>query len=129
MPIIHYPGFITKEAAATRYQVQVRTINDWIRKVSPAPESFRYITINGFVYIKDHISNEPPSVPVALSSLEWVTKFAERHKVYFERLYEQIIMGNITGVVLVDRIFVINTEPQLLAYLANYKKRKRDLRR
>lgn len=125
MPIYHYTGYVSKQKSAQQHQFQVRTINDWIRKRSPAPEHFSYVTVDGYPCIKDIFDKTPPPQGVALHDLEWVRNFARRNKMNFERVYEDIIRGVISGVILADRIFIIKTEPQVLQYIANYKREKK----
>lgn len=127
MPIIHYPGYITKEQAAAHYKVQLRTINDWIQKRRPAPEGFFFIRLGDYTCIKDPSGSAHPPTGIAINTLEWVRSFAKRNKMNFERVYEDIIMDKITGVILADRIFVINTEPRLIDYVSKYKPQRRDL--
>lgn len=129
MPIYQYHGYITREEAALRYKVQVRTINDWIRKTSPAPASFSLAKIGGYIYIKDPSVTPVPPPGIRPDTLEWVHNFARRNKITYERVYEEIIAGRISAVMLLDRVFVINNEPELAAFVAGYKKKSRDLRR
>ncbi len=48
MAVIHYPGFITKEEAARREGVQVRTINSHIKK-----KSIGFVKIDKRILIKE----------------------------------------------------------------------------
>src|SRR6476646_7148414 len=103
MPIYHYTGYISKEEAAHQYRVQVRTINTWIKNKSIAPKPFSFITVDGYHAIKD-LRTEPIPVPgISLSALEWVRNFATKNKMFFERVYEEIIKGKISGIVIADR--------------------------
>jgi hypothetical protein len=118
MPIIHYPGFTTKEKIALAKKVQVRAINEHIRK-----KKLEAVRIDRFVFVKDPATTAPPPPDIVLSSLIWVPGCATANKMWATLLYEQIIMGNITGVVICSRVFVIRTEPALLTYLATRKRK------
>ncbi len=124
MPIYQSKGYITKEEAAKIWQVQVRTINDWIRKTNPAPENFSWVDIDGYVCVKHPIPMPPLPPNIPLESLEWVRNFANRNSLFFGRVYDAIIQGKISGVAIADRVFVIKTEPELLNFVANYKRKK-----
>jgi hypothetical protein len=118
MPIIHYPGYMTKEEAAARKKVQVRAINEQIRK-----KKWQTIKVDGFVFVKDHSTAVPPPPDILLSSLEWVFRCARKNNLTSDPLYEQIVFGKVTGVVVVNRVFVIRTEPALLAFLQIARKK------
>lgn len=118
MAIIHYPGYISKEEAARRKKVQVRTINIHINK-----KRIGFEKIDDRIFVKDTASQAAPPAGIALGELEWVTNFAERHHIITDRIYEQIIMNKITGVIVADRVFVIRNEPTLLAFIATVTKK------
>jgi hypothetical protein len=111
MAIIHYPGYITKEELALRKKVQVRAISEHIRK-----NKVRWARIDGFIFIKDDVAEQAPA-NISLSSLQWVFRCAHKQNMTSDLLYEQIILGKVTGVVVANRVFVISTEPALLAFL------------
>ncbi len=117
--IIHYTGYITREEAARRKNVQVRAINEQIRR-----HLIPYLRVDGFVYIKDdtHTGASSP-VSIALNKLRWIPRVARKNKFIPERLYEQVLIGNITGVVVVDHVFVIEDEPELVNFLKTCYKR------
>jgi hypothetical protein len=118
-------GYISKETAAQQYKVQVRTINDWIRKTSPAPDSFSFIRVDGFEFIKDRLAIPVVPAGIVFGQLEWLKRFAKRNTMNWERVYEQIFKGNISGVMIGDRVFIIKSEPQVLDYGANYKRKRK----
>jgi hypothetical protein len=117
MPIIHYQGYLSREDGARQHKVKLRTMNDWLNRNLAAEKKVSYIKVDGNIYIKDKTSQAAPPTGIQLSTLEWVPKFGERNKVWFPLIYEQIIAGKVSGVFLVDRVFVINTEPALLALI------------
>ena len=125
MPIIQYPGYITKEEAALQYKIKERTITDWVNRKLTASKGLSCIKVDGFVFVRDKNNPSAPPTGISLANLEQVRKFAERHKIYFERLYEEMLRGNISGVLLGDRVFVINNEPALLTFLMNHKPRRK----
>ncbi len=123
MAIIHYPGYITKEQATKHYKVKLNTISTWIRnRKSALDKQFSFVIVDGIVGIKDHSVTTPPP-NIILSELLLAEKVARRNKMRGHTIYEQIIAGNVTGVMLVGRVFVIKSEPALLALL-NIKRRK-----
>ena len=70
-----------------------------------------------------------PPAGVLPDKLEWVHNFARKNKITYERVYEEIIAGRISAVTILDRVFVINNEPELAAFVAGYKPKTRDLQR
>ena len=116
MAIIHYPGLISKEEAARRKKVQVRTINIQINK-----KTLQAVRIDDRIFVKDTAPQAETAPPIPLSELEWVSNFAAKHHIVSERIYEQIIIGNITGIVVANRVFVMRNEPALLAFMASIK--------
>jgi hypothetical protein len=117
MAIIHYPGYITKEQAAARYKVNLDTIRKWMRDKSLRREGFSFIIIDGFVCVKNEHDDTPAPAGIRLSSLALAEKVAIRNGTRDRVIYEQIIAGNITGVVLAGRVFVMPDEPALLSLL------------
>ena len=115
MPIIRYPGYLTREDGALQHKVKLRTMNDWLNRHLAAAKGVSFIKVDGHIFIKDKTSEAIPPAEIQLSTLEWVAKFSERTGVWLPRVYEEIVMGNISGVIIVDRIFVISTEPSLIA--------------
>jgi hypothetical protein len=116
MAIIHYPGLISKEEAARRKKVQVRTINIQINK-----KTLQAVRIDDRVFVRDTNPQAESPPPIQLSELEWVSNFAAKHHIVSERIYEQIIIGKITGIVVANRVFVMRNEPALLAFMASIK--------
>ena len=115
MPIIHYPGYISREEAALRNKVQVRTINDQVRR-----KDIAHVRIDGFVYIKDNAPGQPaPPSNISLAGLKWITHVAHSNKFIPERLYEEVIIGKVTGIVVVDHVFVSPDDPELILFLKN----------
>jgi len=113
MPIIHYPGYITRKEAALRQQVQVRTINDQVRR-----NAIEHVRIDGFVYIKDnHSVQQLPPPNISLTGLKWVPHIARANKFIPERLFEEVIVGRVTGIVVCDHVFVMPTDPELIHFL------------
>jgi hypothetical protein len=117
MPIIHYPGYIARDEAALRKKVQVRTINDQVTR-----NSIPYIRVDGHVYIKDLTVAASPPPNVSLRDFVWVPNYARKHHMIPERLYEEIIIGKVTGVVLVNHVYVIASDPELHSFLRSIKK-------
>ena len=115
---------ILNRSVVSNFNPQRVQINDWINRNLASARGISYIKADGAIYVKDKTMAAAPAVNIPGSSLEWVPKFAERNNVYLERVYEQIIMGKITGVILVDRVFVIKDEPELFQFLKNYKHKK-----
>ncbi|MES2619925.1 MAG: hypothetical protein V4615_03660 [Bacteroidota bacterium] len=125
MPIIPYPGYITKEEAALQHKIKTRTVTDWISRNLAASKGISFIKIDGFVFIADKHNPPVPPKGVLLANLEQVRKFSERHDLYFERVYEEILHGNISGVLLCGRVFVMNNEPALLTFLKNHQPKRK----
>lgn len=125
MPIINYPGYVSKEHYAKQRRVQVRAINNWITKRAKASGDFTFIKVDGYVVVKDVFNHDAPPAGISLNDLEWVRNFAKRNKIFFERMYEEIIKGTINGIVLGDRIFVNKAEPQVIEYVTNYKRKRK----
>jgi hypothetical protein len=67
MPIIHYPGFITKQKAANHYKVKLNTIRSWMRHHNSFDKEFAFIIIDGFVCIKDHLDKS-----IVLPTSSWL---------------------------------------------------------
>lgn len=106
--------------------VKVRTINDWIaNRSTQSSEVFIFVKIDGYGLIRDISNHDAPPAGISLNDLEWVRNFAKRNKMFFERVYEEIIKGTISGIVLGDRIFINKAEPQVIEYVANYKRKKK----
>lgn len=112
MAIIQYPGYITKEQAAAQQRIQVRAVNAQIRSKRLAA-----LKIDGFTFVEDTNSTDAAPPGINLASLEWVYRCARKHKMSSDLLYEQIIMGNITGVIVANRVFIINNENSLVLFL------------
>lgn len=124
MAIIHYPGYITKEQAAQHYKVKLNTISTWMRnRKSALDKQFSFVIVDGIAGIRNHSDNTPPPPNIVLSELDLAEKVAIRNKMRDRTIYEQIIIGNVTGVVFLGRVFVIRHEPTLLALL-KIKRRK-----
>jgi hypothetical protein len=118
MPIIHYPGYISKAEAAVRQNVQVRAINDQIKR-----KAIPHAWVDGFAYIKDPAPSSSDHPNILLKELVWVPRYARQHHFIPERLYEEIIIGKVTGVVLVDHVFVVATDRELATFLKSVGKR------
>ena len=90
-------------------------MNDWLNRNLAAAKGVSFIKVDGHIYIKDKTSEAIPPADIQLSALEWVPTFSVRTGVWLPRVYEEMVMGNISGVIIVDRIFVITTEPSVIA--------------
>jgi hypothetical protein len=124
MPVIHYPGYVTKEEAAIQHGVKSRTITDWINRGLAASKGISYIKVDGYVFVKDKNNPTAPPPGFSLASLEHVRKFADRKNLYSERIYAEILLGTISGVIIWKHVFVIKNEPALLDFLKSYKRRR-----
>lgn len=124
MPIYHFPGYLSKEQYADQHKIKVRTINDWIARRSPIPENFKYTKVDGYDCIKDIFDPTVPPTGIPLHDLEWARNFATRNGFNFPHVYEDIIAGRLSAVVLADRIFILKTDPQVLDYVAKYKRKR-----
>ncbi len=119
MNIYHIPGFATVAEAAEKNKVQPRTIRDRVKRAD-----LSYFKIDGLKLIR--IDNSPAlELPegVVKGELHWVNKCARRNKIIPERIYEQIILGNINGYTIGGRVFVNPKEPTLIEYLKTAKLR------
>jgi hypothetical protein len=111
MAVVHYPGYLTKEEAARKLKVQVRTINIYIRQ-----KRVSFIKVDGIIFVKDTDSHEVPPALVDWKDLQWVRNFAAEHGFTTDRIYEQIIFGKINAVRIANRIFVMRHDEGLLTY-------------
>jgi hypothetical protein len=109
MAIIHYPGFISKEAAAHRAGIKVRAINVRMKK-----KQILWVKVDNWVFIKDTTVVAAPPPDIRLAELEWVPNSADRHRISPDRIYDQIILGKLTGVIVAEKIFVLRHDPALL---------------
>jgi hypothetical protein len=125
MPIYHCPALMTKARYAQILKVQVRTVNDHIRQNFMRGD-FKLATLDGDHYIFNPVMNPNP-MPTGMvpEQMEWVHNFAQRNNIYFERVLEEIIKGNISGYIVCDRIYINRQEPQVIEYLAGFKRKRK----
>lgn len=124
MHIYHCPALMTKARYAQILKVQVRTVNDHIRQ-NIMRLDFKLVTIDGDHYILNPAKQTPLPNGLVFEHLEWVRNFAKRNKMFYERVYEEIIKGTISGYIIGNRIYVNKTEPQVIVYAATYKRRNK----
>jgi hypothetical protein len=111
MAVIYYPGFITKEEAAHRQRVTLKTINIQIQEKRIAS-----VTLDGLTFIRDTTLPAAPPPSVVWNELQWVRNFARQNKITSDRIYEQILLGKITAVIIANRVFVTRNEAALLTF-------------
>ena len=119
MKIYNITGYASAVEAAKKHRVKPRTLFDRMRR-----HEATMLTIDKLKYFPDGTPlqmNLPEGV--GTNHLQWVGRCAEKHKIVSGRIYEQIILGNIPGVTLGGRVFVIQTDPDTIAFLKDAKLR------
>jgi len=117
MKIYHVTGYAHATVVAKTNRVQPRTLYDRHRR-----KEIGLLRMDGFKFFNDGTPVER-NLPEELKGkpLEWVGRSARRNKIAPVRIYEQIILGNIPGVTLGGRVFVIPSDPDTVAFLKTAK--------
>lgn len=119
MKIFNLTGYAPAVEAAKKHRVKPRTLYDRMRR-----NAFTMLTIDRMKFFPD---GNPLQMNLAqgvgTNHLQWVGRCARKNKIVPGRIYEQIILGNIPGVTLGGKVFVIPTDPDTVAFLKDAKLR------
>jgi hypothetical protein len=117
MKIYHVSGYAHATVAAKAHSVQPRTLYDRMRR-----NEISMLRISGLKFFHDGSPIER-NLPEELQGkpMEWVGRSARKNKIAPVRIYEQIVLGNIPGITLGGRVFIIPSDPDTDAFLKTAK--------
>lgn len=113
--------YITPKEYAQRIKLKPRTIYDQIKR-----KTLSHITVcgNKMIYFPKG-PRDPNRMQVSVGKLEWVHRFARRHKYSPDTIYQQIILDNINAVVIGNLVFVNPEDETVVTFLKNHPPLKR----
>ncbi|MBK5284883.1 MAG: hypothetical protein JJE25_05740 [Bacteroidia bacterium] len=117
MKIYHISGYAPAVEAAKKKHLKPRTLHDQVRRHAATA-----LTVDKLKYFPDG-SPVQMNLPEGASiyNLQWVGRCARQNKIVPGRIYEQIILGNIPGITIGGKVFVIPTDPDTVAFLKDAK--------